>query len=301
MSETMHTPRPRIGLIGTGAMGGPMGARLLAAGWPLTVHARRRPGADALLAAGAQWAASPRELAACCEIVLTVVCEASDVEQVLFGANGVLEGARAGTLVIDLSTISAQAARGFAQRLGEHGVGMLDAPVIGDAVGASDGSLSMPVGGPDVLLERARPLLQVLARSVVHVGEHGAGQVAKSCNQIVAAVSIEAVAEALTLARRLGADPRRVQAALAGGFAASRVLDAHGARMIERRFEPGLHAALHAKDLGIVVDSAHALGLDLPAAALAAQQLNALVGAGEGSLDSSAMIKVLERMMGEQR
>ena len=301
MSDPIQMRLPAVGLIGPGTLGRPIAARLMRGGRPLAVHARRHEAALSLIEAGATWCATARELAAVSDIVFIVVSDTPDVEQVLFGPHGVIEGARPGALVIDLSTISPQASREFARRLAERGVDMLDAPVSGGEASAIDGTLSVMVGGGDAALARARPLLDVIGSTVVHVGEHGAGQVAKSCNQIITSVTIEAVAEALTLARRLGADPGRVRAALGGGFAASSALEQQGARMIARDFSPGLRAAVHARDLGIVIDSAHALGLDLPASAIAAQQLNALVGAGEGDLDTSAMIKVLERMIGDYR
>jgi 2-hydroxy-3-oxopropionate reductase len=301
MIDTRLPAALHAGFIGPGIMGRPMAARLVRGGVSLAIHARRREAAASLLAAGAEWADSPAQLAAQVGIVFIMVSDTPDVEQVLFGPGGVAEGAARGSLVVVMSTIAPEATRGFAGRLTGLGIDMIDAPVSGGEAAAVAGSLSIMVGGPAASLERARPLLALMGSSIVHVGGHGAGQVAQSCNQVIAAVTIEAVAEALTLARRLGADPARVCAALAGGFAASRVLDEQGARMLSRDFSAGFRASLHGKSLGIVVDSAHALGLDLPATAIVAQQLNALVGAGDGDLDSSAMIRVLERMLGEER
>jgi len=289
----------QAGFIGTGIMGRAMAANLMRAGVPLALHARQREAATALLAQGACWAGTPAELAAMSRVVLLMLPDAPDVESVLFGPKGVAASALQGTLVVDMSTHSPQAARAFALRLGERGIDMLDAPVSGDEAAAIAGTLSIMVGGPATVFERARVLLERMGSHVVHVGDHGAGQVAGACGQMMAAVTQQAVAEALTLARRLGVDPGRVRAALGGGFAASRALETQGARMLERNFDAGFRACLHGKDLGIVIDAAHALGLDLPATAVVAQQFNALVGAGEGDLDSSAVIKVLERMLGE--
>lgn len=285
-----------VGFIGLGIMGKPMALNLLRAGYPLTVHARRRESMAPLADAGAVPAESPRAVAKASDVVFVMVSDTPDVEAVVVGPGGILEGARADSVVVDMSTGAPLAARELAARLAERSVRMLDAPVSGGEAGAVAGTLSIMVGGEAEVLARVRPLLEKLGKTIVHVGDHGAGQVAKACNQIVAAVTVEAVAEALVLARRVGVDPAKVREALLGGFAYSRVLEVHGKRMLEGDFKPGFKARLHQKDLRIVLETAHRLGLALPATALAAQHMNALVGSGGGELDSSALVQVLQRL-----
>jgi 2-hydroxy-3-oxopropionate reductase len=286
----------RIGFIGLGIMGRPMALNLIKAGHRLAVWARRQEAAAPLSAAGARTAASPRELAAASDIVFTIVSDTPDVEQVLFGDLGVIHGIAPGSVVVDCSTISPAATRDMAVRLAERGVEMLDAPVSGGEVGAIQGTLSIMAGGNAEVFQRVQPLLACLGKNIVHVGESGAGQVAKACNQILAAVTIEGVAEALSFAARAGTDPAKVREALLGGFAYSRVLEFHGQRMLEGDYRPGFRSRLFQKDLRIVLDSAHQMGLALPAAAVVAQHFNAMAGAGEGDLDGAGLYRVIERL-----
>jgi len=286
----------RIGFIGLGIMGRPMALNLAKNGHALTVWARRPESVEALAEAGAGTAASPQEVARQSDIVFVIVSDTPDVEQVIFGAGGIVHGAARGAVVVDMSTISPAAARDMAARLAAEGVEMLDAPVSGGEAGAVQGTLSIMAGGRPEVFERVKPLLQCMGRNIVHIGPSGSGQVAKSCNQILAAVTIEGVAEALNFAIRAGADPRRVREALLGGFAYSRALEIHGQRMLDGDFKPGFKVRLFQKDLRIVLDNAHQLGLALPAAALVAQHFNAQVGAGEGDLDGNSLFRVIERL-----
>jgi 2-hydroxy-3-oxopropionate reductase len=217
-----------------------------------------------------------------------------DVELVLFGDRGVSDGIRAGSLVIDMSTIDPSAARRFAERLAERDVAMLDAPVSGGERGAIDGTLSIMVGGPEEAFERALPVLRVLGQSVTRVGDAGAGQIAKACNQLIVASTIQAVAEALVLAAKAGVDPAVVREALLGGFAGSKILEVHGRRMLEGDFTPGFRAALHRKDARIIARVAEELGSPLPSFAVVEAALEALVEAGRGDLDHAALVMLLE-------
>jgi 2-hydroxy-3-oxopropionate reductase len=288
--------RMQLGFIGLGAMGNAMALNLIKGGHAVSVWARRPEAAKPLLDAGATACASPAELAARSEAVFTMVTTTADVEQVLLGPAGVIEAARPGSVVVILATISPGATRRIGAKLAEGGVETLDAPVSGGPVGATDGTLSIMVGGKPDVFERVKPLFQCLGKTIVHLGELGAGQVTKACNQLALVVTIQAVAEALALARRAGVDPGKVREALLGGLAQSRALEVLGSRMVERDFAPGMEARLHHKDMGIVLELAHELGIPLPAAALATQQLNALIGAGGGRRDPAALIEVLERM-----
>lgn len=241
---------------------------------------------------------SPRELAEACDVIFIMVSDTPDVEAVVLGDFGVIEGARPGAVVVDMSSIAPLATQRMAAALAERGIEMLDAPVSGGEIGAIEGTLSIMVGGKAAIFERVRPLFEVLGKNIVHVGDHGAGQVAKLCNQIVVAATIAAIGEAFLLADKAGVDPAKVREALLGGFAGSRILDVHGRRMLEDNFKPGFKATLHQKDLRNAVDTARELGLALPGTALVAQWVNALVGSGGGDLDSAALLKVLERLAG---
>jgi 2-hydroxy-3-oxopropionate reductase len=287
----MTTP---IGFIGLGIMGRPMALNLCAAGYPLAVHARRPEALAPLTEAGARACASPAAVAAACDMVFTMLTDTADVEAVILGqaaddAQAIIAAARPGSIVVDMSTISPAATRSIAARLAQRGVRMLDAPVSGGDIGARDGTLSIMVGGPAQAFERVKPLFDVLGQNIVHIGDHGAGQVCKACNQIVVGQTIAGVGEALLLAEAAGVDGARVREALLGGFAGSRILEVHGRRMLEGDYAPGFKAALHQKDMRIVQEAAHALGLALPGTALVAQLLNALVGHGDGELDSAAL------------
>lgn len=286
----------KVGFIGLGIMGKPMALNLIKGGHSLSVYARRAESMQSLSQAGAATCASPQAVAENCDVTFVMVSDTPDVEQVALGANGLIHGARKGSVVVDMSTISPVATRTIAAQLAANGVEMLDAPVSGGEVGAINGTLSIMVGGKPEVFDRVKPLFECMGKNIVHIGDNGAGQVAKACNQIVAAVTIEAVAEALTLARKLEVDPARVREALMGGFAASKVLEFHGKRMLDDDFKPGFKVKLFQKDMRIILDTAHQLGLALPASALVAQHFNALMGSQQGELDSSVLVKVIERM-----
>ena len=288
----------KVGYIGLGIMGRPMALNLLKAGYPMWVYARRQEALGPLIEAGATACESPAGVGRSAEIVFINVSDTPDVQEVVLGEHGVIHGAVPGTVVVDNSTISPSATRAMAGILQARGVAMLDAPVSGGEKGAIDGSLSIMVGGNRELFERILPLLQVLGNNVVHMGRSGAGQITKACNQVVIGQTIAAVGEGLILATAAGVDPAKVREALLGGFANSRVMEVHGQRMLDRDFEPGFMARLHQKDMRIVLETARELGIALPGAAQVAQYLNAMVGNGEGGLDSSALVRTLERMSG---
>ena len=283
----------RVGFIGLGIMGRPMAGHLLAAGLSLTVHSRSPGPVDELVVAGALRVGSGAEVAAASTVVITMLPDTPDVEAVVLGADGVSEGAAAGTLVIDMSTIDPSAARRIAAELAERGSAMLDAPVSGGEKGAIDAALSIMIGGAAADVERARPLLELMGTTIVHVGPSGGGQVCKACNQLVVASTIEAVAEAIALAERSGVDAAKVREALLGGFAGSKILEVHGKRMLDRVFEPGFRARLHAKDARIIRQAATVVGMELPGFEPVARQLDALVAAGGGELDHAGLFTLL--------
>lgn len=284
----------KVGFVGLGVMGRPMAGHLLAAGFDVAVWARRAEAAAPLAAAGATVCASPAELAARSAVVVSIVTASADVEQLAFGPGGLAEGFAPGAIHVDMSTIAPAMARSLAARHAECGVGWLDAPVSGGEQGAREATLAIMAGGEAEVLERVRPLLAALGRSVVHVGPAGAGQVAKACNQMIMVAAIEACAEAMHLARAHGVDLAAVRQALLGGSAASRVLEVMGARMVARDFAAGIEARLHHKDFAIVLDEAARLGVPLPVAAQVAQQLNALMARGWGRDDTASLLRVLE-------
>ncbi len=285
-----------VGFIGLGLMGRPMALNLLRAGHRVHVWARRRESMEPLIALGAIAADSPAELARAVRITCSMVADAPDVEEVTLGEHGVAAGAQPGHIHIDSSTISPQAARRIAARLAERGVRLLDAPVSGGETGAIEGTLTFMVGGDEAAFATAQPLFEAMGRTITWIGESGAGQVAKACNQILTGVTVVAVAEAFNLARAEGVDPARVRTALLGGSAYSRVLENHGARMLARNFRPGFKSWMHQKDMRIVLDEAHRSGVPAPLSAAAAQWFNALVGAGLGEEDSIAVLKLFERL-----
>jgi 2-hydroxy-3-oxopropionate reductase len=292
-----------VGFIGLGIMGRPMALNLRRAGHALAVWARRPEATAALTEAGAEVCASPAAVAARSEVCFTMVADTEDVEQVLLGTGDsgmepVIAGAQPGSVVVDMSTIAPSATRRIAERLASAGIAMLDAPVSGGEQGAIDGTLSIMVGGPAATFARVRPLFERMGRHIVHVGDQGAGQVCKACNQVLVGHTIAGVAEALLLAEASGVDGAKVREALLGGFANSRILEVHGQRMLDGDFAPGFKARLHQKDLRIVLEAANELGLALPGAAQVQQGLNALVGQGDGELDSAALYQVLKRLNG---
>lgn len=288
----------KVGFIGLGAMGRPLAGHLLRAGHALALWSRRRETAAPLLAAGARLCASPAEVAQHAEIVFTMVTAGEDVAAVVLGDAGLIHGGESAdrifSTLVDMSTIAPTMARYIAARLDERGIGMLDAPVSGGVTAADNATLSIMVGGRAETLARVRPLLVLLGKTIVHVGESGAGQVAKACNQMVMVAAIEACAEAVNLAVASGVDPFRMQQALLGGAAASRVLEVFGGRMVARDFRAGVEARLHHKDFAILLNEAHRLGCPLPIAAQVGQQLNALMGNGWGRDDSASLLRVLE-------
>ncbi len=290
-----------VAFIGLGIMGRPMALNLHKAGHSVFVHGRRPESMTPLAQAGCTPCATAAEAAARADVTFIMVSDTQDVEQVLFAEGGVAQGAQPGSVVVDMSTISPTATRRYALDLKARGMDMLDAPVSGGDVGAINATLSIMVGGEPAVFERVKPLFEAMGKNIVLVGDNGAGQVAKACNQIVVAVTIEAVAEALTFARKNGVDAGKVRDALMGGFAASRILEIHGKRMLDNNYQPGFKTKLHQKDMNIVMQTAKELGLALPAAALVMQHLNALMGSGDAELDSAAMMKVVERMSGVER
>jgi 2-hydroxy-3-oxopropionate reductase len=290
-----------IAFIGMGIMGKPMAINLKKAGHTVYVHGRRPETMTPPLEAGCAGCASIAEAAAQADIIIVMVSDTIDVEQVLFDDKGVIHGARPGSVVVDMSTISPTATRHMARKLRDHGIEMLDAPVSGGEVGAINATLSIMVGGKPEVFERVKPVFEAMGKNIVLVGDNGAGQVAKACNQIVVAVTIEAVAEALTFARKNDVDPAKVRDALMGGFAGSRILEVHGKRMLDNDYTPGFKTKLHQKDINIVMQTAKELGLALPGAALVMQHLNALMGTGGAELDSAAVMKIVERESGMER
>jgi len=285
----------KLGFIGLGIMGKPMARNLVQAGHYLYVYGRRVASIQELLTLGATACASPKEVAEKAGITFIMVSDTPDVEQVLFADHGYIHGAKNGSIVVDMGTSSPAATRVMAQKLAAYRIDKLDAPVSGGVNGAINATLAIMVGGKTEIFQRVKPYFECLGKNIVYVGDHGAGQVAKACNQIVAAATIVAVAEAFIFAQKMQVDTAKVRTALLGGFAYSKVLDTHGNRMLQNDFKPGFKATLHQKDLHIVMNAARELGLDLPAAALAAQQLDALVNNGDGNLDSSAIFKITER------
>jgi 2-hydroxy-3-oxopropionate reductase len=283
-----------IGFIGLGTMGTPMARNLLNRGYAITVWARRPEAMAPLLTAGAAAGESAEHVAAASDIIMTMVTDTRAVEEVILGAHGIAHGARPGSLVIDHSTIAPGAARRIAGELRARRVEMLDAPVSGGSAAAESGTLAIMVGGSKVALDRANPVLSCYAKSIVHIGPNGAGQVAKACNQICTIVNQLGAAEAMLLAERAGVDPRAVKEALMGGFAASRMLDLQAPKMIARDFEGKVESRLHDKDIRIVLDLALALGIELPASAAAADVLEQLQQRGGARQDSAAVFSVLD-------
>lgn len=284
----------KIGYIGLGIMGKPTALNLIRAKYPVSIYARRPETIAALTAAGATAYHSPKELAAHVDVIFTNVPNTADVEEVLLGKDGIIHTAKPGTVVIDMSTISPTDTQRMAKKLEEKKIDMLDAPVSGGEKGAIEGTLTIMVGGKAEVLEKVRPILQVLGKTITLIGGHGAGQVAKACNQVIIAESIIAVSEALQLAKASGVDPAKVREALMGGFAGSKVLEIHGNRMLTKDYKPGFKAHLHRKDMHLALDQAQQVHVNLPAATYATACLDKLVEQGHTDLDSSAMHLLVE-------
>jgi len=285
-----------IGFIGLGIMGAPMAGHLLDGGHRVITAIHRTPAPAALVEKGLEVVGTACEAAQVAEVVIAMVPDTPQVEAVLFGDGGVAAGLSAGKLVIDMSSISPIATKDFARRINELGCDYLDAPVSGGEVGAKAASLTIMVGGPEAAFERAKPLFELMGKTITLVGENGVGQTTKVANQIVVALTIEAVGEALLFAAKAGADPAKVREALMGGLAASRILEIHGERMIKRTFEPGFRIALHQKDLNLALQGARALGVSLPNTATAQELFNACVAHGGAGWDHSALVRGLEIM-----
>jgi 3-hydroxyisobutyrate dehydrogenase-like beta-hydroxyacid dehydrogenase len=288
-----------IGFIGLGVMGRPMARHLHAAGAATIIHNRSRAPVEALTAEGLLAAASPREMAerAGGGIIILCVTDTVAAEAVLFGEHGVVHGLGPGTLVIDMGTTAVVATQEFAQRIRQAGGDYVDAPVSGGQVGAESGTLSIMAGGSDAAFTRAKPVFDVLGSRVTHVGEAGAGQVAKAANQLIVALTLDGIAEAFTLANRAGVAPARIREALTGGFADSPILALHGRRMIEGNFAPGGRTAIQRKDIAQALDLARQLGLRLPATELNLTLWERMIEDGDGDLDHSAIIRLYERML----
>jgi 2-hydroxy-3-oxopropionate reductase len=290
-----------IGFVGLGVMGKPMAKNLIKAGFSLVVHNRSRGAVDEVAAAGAQAGASPADVARQSTIVITMVPDTPDVELVLSGRDGILSALQRGAIVIDMSSISPTVTQGLARRVAEKGGSMLDAPVSGGEIGAINASLSIMVGGDEAAFTRARPVLEAMGNKerIVHIGPSGAGQVCKICNQVAIGGALAGVSEAFALAKKAGVDAARVRQALLGGFAASRVLEVHGERMLNDNYKPGFRTRLYQKDLRLANEAAAAHGVAMPGTAIVAQLINALVASGGGDLDYAALATVLFKMAGQ--
>jgi 2-hydroxy-3-oxopropionate reductase len=288
----------KIGFIGLGIMGRPMALNLKQAGHDVYVPDRASL-TDEVRAAATAVLTDAAAVAGQSEVVILMVPDTPDVEGVLFGAHGVAEGLAKGTLVIDMSSISPIATKDFARRINAKGCDYLDAPVSGGEVGAKQATLTIMVGGPDAAFARALPLFQVMGKNITHVGaENGAGQTCKVANQIIVALNILAVSEALTFASKAGADPAKVRQALMGGFASSKILEVHAERMINHTFNPGFRIRLHQKDLNLALSSAREMAMALPSTAIAQQMFSAVAAQGGSDLDHSAMVKAIEMLAG---
>jgi 2-hydroxy-3-oxopropionate reductase len=283
-----------IGFIGLGVMGKPMANNLIKKGHSLVVHSRSRGPVDELVAAGARAAASPAEVARDASVIITMVPDTPDVEQVVTGANGILSTIRSGTVVIDMSSISPVTTRRLSAAVAAKGGTMLDAPVSGGEIGAVDGTLSIMVGGDEAVFNRVRPILNCIGNPerVVYIGKSGAGQICKICNQIAIGGALAGVSEAFALAKKAGVDASRVRSALLGGFAASRVLEVHGDRILKGTYDPGFRTKLYHKDLRLANETADAHAVSIPVTAVVTQFVNALMAAGDGELDCAAVGKV---------
>ena len=284
-----------IGYIGLGLMGGPCAGHLQKAGHTLYIWARSREKVNAYEDAGMIWCASPAQVAEKVDVLFTNLTDTPDVETVLLGQNGVIEGAKPGLIVVDMSTISATATRQMAAKLKEKGVNLVDAPVSGGTQGAQNGTLTIMVGTDEDVFEKVKPVLQCMGSKVTRIGASGAGQAAKSCNQIVVTVTLMAVSEAFKLADNLGVDKAKVREALLGGFAASKILELHGQRMLSGDYAPGFKTSLHVKDMNIVAGIATELDLGMPASLIGLDLLESAMNGGYADQDSSAIYEIISK------
>ena len=285
----------KLGFIGLGIMGAPMAGHLLAAGHTVYVNTRSQVPQE-LVNSTAIVCSSAAEVASKADIIIIMVPDTPDVEKVLFGENGIATGISKGKIVVDMSSISPIASKEFAQKINALGCEYLDAPVSGGQLGAKGATLTIMVGGSEATFAKVKPVFELMGKNITLVGENGAGQITKVANQIIVALNIEAVAEALVFAAKAGADPAKVREALMGGFASSKILEVHGERMIKRTFDPGFRIELHQKDLNLALSSAKALGVSLPNTATAQELLNSCSAHGGKAWDHSAMVKALEKM-----
>jgi len=285
-----------IGFIGLGIMGKPMAKKLIQAGFSLTVHDIDQDSMGDLLDTGASGVKTCEEVALRSDVIITMVPDSPQVEEIVYSKQGILAGLRPGMLFIDMSTIAPETSIRVHESLRQRGVEALDAPVSGGQVGARDGSLSIMVGGSEAAFDRALPILRHLGKNIIRIGEAGAGQVTKACNQIIVGMTIQAVAEAFTLAKKSGVDLKKVREALLGGFAQSRILDLHGQRIIDHDFEPGFKVKLHRKDLNIALQTGRKLAVPLIGTAIVASQMDILLAQGNGELDHSALALLLEQL-----
>lgn len=285
----------KLGFVGMGIMGAPMAGHLIAAGHTVFVSTRGKV-PESITSSAATVCASAQEVAQHADTIFLMVPDTPDVEAVLFGPHGIAAGLTVGKTVVDMSSISPIATKAFAAKINALGCDYLDAPVSGGQVGAKNATLSIMVGGSDASFERVKPLFELMGKNINLVGGNGDGQTAKVANQIIVALNIEAVAEALLFAAKAGADPARVRQALMGGFASSKILEVHGERMVKRTFDPGFRIELHQKDLNLALSSARALGVSLPNTATAQELFNSCVAHGGQAWDHSAMVRALEKM-----
>jgi len=284
-----------IGFIGLGIMGKPMAGNLIKGGHTLFLHSRSGVPQE-LTSAGGKACASAKEVAQKSEIIILMLPDTPDVEKVLFGPEGVVNGLTAGKTVVDMSSISPIETKQFAKRINGLGCEYVDAPVSGGEVGARNAALTIMVGGSQATFDKVKPVFELMGKNITLVGGNGDGQTCKVCNQIIVALNIEAVSEALVFASKAGADPARVRQALMGGFAASRILEVHGERMIKRTFDPGFRIELHQKDLSLALSGARAMGVSLPNTATAQQLFNSCVASGGAKWDHSALVRALEKL-----
>jgi 2-hydroxy-3-oxopropionate reductase len=290
----------RVGYIGLGLMGKSIARNIMKAGFPVVVHNRSRGAVDELVGEGATAASSPVDVARQVDVVFTNLPDSPDVEQVVLGKNGVLEGAREGLIYVDNSTIKPETARAVAARLAEKGVMALDAPVSGGDIGARNGTLTIMVGGDAVALQKVMPVFEAMGKKITHIGEAGSGQIAKAANQIMVAAQMVAMGELLIFAQKAGADPRKVVEAIKGGAAQCWSLDVKPPRLFSGNRQPGFKARMQAKDLNIIMESARAFGVPLPSAAIHTQLFNAMVQQGLGDLDNSAVVAMIEMLAREE-